>query len=145
VGWEGKSDVEASRDDADVMEARRAPANSVVVAGPAPYASARGVRPECFEKHVVWVAHRKTGSVLESRVKRSRRPIGCVGAIPARSTFNTLGGRGEGSIETSKTMAHHLTRAVLRACFWPSTWGRETIVLMYPDQWSACAVRVLTS
>ena len=37
--------------------------------------------PECFEKYVVCVAHRKTGSVLESRVKRSRRPIRYVVAI----------------------------------------------------------------
>ena len=93
MGWEGKSHVEVSRDDGDVMEARRAPANCVAVVGPAAGASMQGVRPERFEKHVVWVARRKTGSVLESRVKRSRRPIRCVGAIPVQLTLAMLGGR----------------------------------------------------
>ena len=36
VGWEGKSDVEVARDGGDAMEARRAPANPVALAGPLP-------------------------------------------------------------------------------------------------------------
>ena len=68
MGWEGKLNVETLRDDGDVMETRQVPANGVTVAGPVPCASARGVRPERVEKHVVWIVCRKTGSILENLV-----------------------------------------------------------------------------
>ena len=66
--------------------------------------SARGYRgcPGRFEKHSVWVWHRKTGNILESRVKRSRRPMRCLEAGLSGLTVSAFGGGRDWSIETPK-------------------------------------------